>query len=110
MAHDALAAHARDEIGISEAQPARPLLAACSSASAFTVGAALPLLVATFYAGVYQIAVVAVASLASLAILGSVAAHAGGASMAKGAARVVFWGSFAMALTAVVGRIFDVAL
>jgi VIT1/CCC1 family predicted Fe2+/Mn2+ transporter len=109
MDHDALAAHARDEIGISEVQAARPLQAAWSSAAAFTVGAALPLMVATTTPGSTQIAMVAAASLVSLALLGGVAARAGGASVAKGAIRVTFWGVLAMTLTAFVGRLFGIA-
>jgi VIT1/CCC1 family predicted Fe2+/Mn2+ transporter len=108
MDHDALAAHARDEIGISEVQAARPLQAAWSSAAAFTVGAALPLLVATTTPELNQIAMVAAASLVSLALLGGVAARAGGASVAKGAIRVTFWGVLAMTLTAMVGRLFGI--
>lgn len=108
MEHDALAAHARDEIGISEVQSARPLQAAWSSAAAFTVGAALPLAVAATNPGTRQIPVVAIASLFSLALLGAVSARAGGASMVTAAVRVTFWGVLAMALTALVGRMFGV--
>lgn len=108
MQHDALAAHARDEIGITETQAARPLQAAWSSAAAFTVGAALPLVVAATNPGSRQIVVVALASLFSLALLGAVSARAGGASMVTGAARVTFWGVLAMVLTAIVGRLFGV--
>ena len=106
MQHDALGAHARDEIGISEVQAARPLQAAWSSGAAFTVGAALPLAVAATNPGSGQIAVVASASLAFLALLGGVAARAGGAPMVRGAVRVTFWGVAAMTLTALVGRLF----
>ncbi len=108
MEHDALGAHARDEIGISEVQAARPLQAAWSSAAAFTVGAALPLAVAATNPGRGQIVVVAAASLGSLALLGGVAARAGGAPIARGAVRVTFWGVLAMTLTALVGRLFGV--
>ncbi len=108
MEHDALGAHARDEIGISEVQAARPLQAAWSSAAAFTVGAALPLAVAATNPGRGQIVVVAAASLLSLALLGGVAARAGGAPIARGAVRVTFWGVLAMTLTALVGRLFGV--
>ncbi len=108
MEHDALGAHARDEIGISEVQAARPLQAAWSSAAAFTVGAALPLAVAATNPGPNQMAVVAAASLGSLALLGGVAARAGGAPIARGAVRVTFWGVLAMTLTALVGRLFGV--
>ena len=108
MAHDALGAHARDEIGIAESGDARPIQAALSSAGAFTVGAALPLLVAWIAPLNLLIALVAVFSLFFLAFLGSIAARAGGASLMIGAIRVTFWGALAMALTAAVGRIFGV--
>lgn len=108
MAHDALGAHARDEIGISEIQSARPLQAAWSSAAAFTVGAILPLSVAWILPGSQQIPLVAAASLVFLAFLGAVAARAGGAPLVRGAVRVTFWGVLAMALTAAVGRLFGV--
>ncbi|MDH3275739.1 MAG: VIT family protein [Gammaproteobacteria bacterium] len=108
MAHDALGAHARDEIGILDSGVAQPVQAAFSSAGTFIVGAALPLMVAWAIPGSRQIAVVATASLAFLAVLGSLAARAGGASIAVGAFRVTFWGALAMALTAVVGRLFGV--
>lgn len=108
MAHDALGAHARDEIGISEIQSARPFQAAWSSAAAFTVGAVLPLSVAWVSPGSPQIPVVALASLIFLAFLGAVAARAGGAPLIRGAMRVTFWGVLAMSLTAAVGRLFGV--
>jgi VIT1/CCC1 family predicted Fe2+/Mn2+ transporter len=108
MAHDALDAHARDEIGITETQAARPLQAAGSSAAAFTIGAALPLLAAWLVEGSRQIAVVGVASLLLLAFLGSIAARAGGAPIVTGAGRVTFWGLLAMLATAAVGRLFGV--
>jgi len=108
MEHDALGAHARDEIGISESATARPVQAALSSAAAFTIGAALPLLVAWVTPLDWLISLVVVFSLVSLAVLGSVAARAGGASMRIGAVRVTFWGALAMALTAGVGRVFGV--
>jgi len=108
MAHDALGAHARDDIGISESASAQPIQAAFSSAGAFTVGAALPLVVAWLVPGKQLIPVVAAFSLLFLAVLGVTAASAGGASMTVGAIRVTFWGALAMALTAVVGRIFGV--
>jgi VIT1/CCC1 family predicted Fe2+/Mn2+ transporter len=110
MAHDALGAHARDEIGITESQTARPLQAAWSSATAFTVGAALPLAAAWLTTGGYQILVIAIASLIFLAILGGVAARAGGASVLVGTIRVTFWGALAMLITAAVGRIFGVGI
>ena len=108
MAHDALGAHARDEIGISESVSAQPVQAAFSSAGTFTVGAALPLVVAWVVPGSQLIPVVAVFSLVFLALLGGIAARAGGASITVGAIRVTFWGALAMALTAGVGRIFGV--
>lgn len=108
MAHDALGAHARDELGIFESVRARPIQAAFSSAGTFTLGAALPLLAAWAVSSSLVIPVVAVLSLVLLAALGGIAAHAGGASMAVGAFRVTFWGTLAMGLTALVGRMFDV--
>jgi len=108
MAHDALGAHSRDEIGISESSSAQPVLAAFSSAGTFTVGAALPLLVAWIIPLTQLLLVVAVSSLVFLAILGGLAAKAGGASTAIGAFRVTFWGALAMALTAGVGTLFGV--
>jgi len=109
MEHDALGAHARDEIGISVTQSPQPFQAAWSSATAFSVGAALPLVVAWLVVGAIQIPAVATASLAFLASLGALAAHAGGASMLTGASRVTFWGATAMLVTAAVGRLFEVA-
>ena len=108
MAHDALGAHARDEIGISDNVSARPTQAAFSSAGTFTVGAALPLLVAWALPGPWLIAAVAVSSLIFLALLGGIAARTGGAAITVGAVRVAFWGALAMALTAGVGRLFGV--
>ena len=108
MTHDALGAHARDEIGISESASARPVQAAIYSAGTFTVGAALPLIVAWVTPVNYLISAVAVLSLVFLALLGGIAAYAGGASITVGAIRVAFWGALAMGLTAVVGRIFGV--
>ncbi|MCF7849077.1 MAG: VIT family protein [Kiritimatiellales bacterium] len=110
MAHDALGAHARDEIGISESASARPVQAAFSSAGTFTVGAALPLLMAWVVPGTQLIACVAISSLLFLALLGGLAARIGGAPIVKGTIRVAFWGALAMGLTAVVGRIFGVAV
>lgn len=106
MAHDALGAHARDEIGISESGNARPVQAAFYSAATFTVGATLPLVVAWAVPGNLLIPFVAVFSLIFLALLGGIAARAGGALITVGAIRVTFWGALAMALTAGVGRIF----
>jgi len=108
MAHDALGAHARDEIGISETVSAQPIQAAFSSAGTFTVGAALPLIVAWVVPETQIIAVVALSSLVFLAFLGGLAARAGGAAILVGAFRVTFWGALAMALTAGVGRLFGV--
>ena len=108
MAHDALGAHARDEIGISEIVSAQPIQAAFSSAGTFVVGAALPLIVAWTISGPQQIPAVAASSLVFLALLGGIAARAGGAPIITGAVRVTFWGALAMALTAAVGRLFGV--
>jgi VIT1/CCC1 family predicted Fe2+/Mn2+ transporter len=105
MARDALGAHARDEIGISETQSARPLQAAAASGASFTVGAILPLAAAVFVTGQELIPVVAGTSLVFLAALGALAARAGGASLIKGAARVLFWGALAMGVTAGVGTL-----
>ena len=110
MAHDALGAHARDEIGITDTQAARPLQAALSSAAAFTVGAALPLAAAWLITGRHQIPVIAIASLLFLALLGGIAARAGGAPIWVGTVRVTFWGALAMLLTATVGRMFGVGV
>lgn len=110
MAHDALGAHARDEIGITDTQAAKPFQAAWSSASAFTLGAALPLMAAWLISGGHQILVVGIASLLFLAILGSIAARAGGAPVLIGAIRVTFWGALAMLMTATVGRLFGVGI
>lgn len=110
MEHDALSAHARDEIGITETGRARPLQAAWSSAATFTAGAALPLGVAWLSPGTQLIPAVAGLSLVFLGTLGGVAARTGGASPLRGAIRVTFWGALAMALTAAVGRLFGVAV
>ena len=109
MAHDALAAHARDELGISAALAARPIQAALSSAASFAVGAALPLLAVILSPQTVEIPVVAISSLLFLAILGAWAAAAGGASMVKGAVRVTFWGALAMGITAAAGLLFGAA-
>ena len=108
MAHDALGAHARDEIGISETVTAQPIQAAFSSAGTFVVGAALPLMVAWAISGPKLMPAVAVSSLVFLALLGGIAARTGGAPIFAGAIRVTFWGALAMALTAAVGRLFGV--
>ena len=109
MAHDALGAHMRDELGISEAMTARPVQAALASAATFAVGAAMPLLVVLIAPKSATMWAVAAASLLFLMLLGSLAARAGGASVLKAAARVTFWGALAMALTAGVGALFGVA-
>lgn len=106
MAHGALAAHARDELGISDTLSARPVQAALASAGTFAVGAALPLLTVVIASGAYVLPFVAGTSLVFLAMLGGVAALAGGASATAGAVRVAFWGALAMALTAGVGAVF----
>ncbi len=108
--HDALGAHARDELGISHITTARPVQAALTSAVTFAIGAALPL-ASSVLAPAGQVAeVVAGTSLFFLAGLGVVAARAGGAPVAKAAVRVVFWGSLAMAITAFVGKVFGAAV
>lgn len=109
-AHDALAAHARDELGITEMMMARPLQAAVTSAATFACGAAIPLLVAVLLPAAQLQIAVAVISLAALIFLGGVAAKVGGANMFIGAARVGFWGAAAMALTAAAGHLFGVVL
>lgn len=106
MAHDALGAHARDELGITEAMSARPLQAAFASASSFAIGAALPLLVVLFTTERYVIPVVSGTSLLLLALLGRLAARAGGANVASGVMRITFWSTVAMAVTAGVGKVF----
>jgi VIT1/CCC1 family predicted Fe2+/Mn2+ transporter len=109
-AHDALAAHARDELGHSQALGARPVQAALASAATFSVGAAMPLLMVVLAPRAYLIPVVSGTSLVFLAMLGALAAVVGGASAAVGAARVAFWGALAMALTAGVGAVFGTAV
>lgn len=108
MAHDALGAHARDELGISTVLGARPLQAALASAATFSVGAALPLLLVLLVPPPALIGAVAGASLVFLALLGSLAAIAGGAPVLPAAARVTFWGALAMLLTAGVGAAFGI--
>lgn len=108
MVHDALGAHARDEIGISDNGRARPVTAALSSACTFAVGAALPLLACWLLPFRYISAGVALSSLLFLVLLGVVAAQAGGAPRLKGALRVTFWGALAMLLTFLVGSLFNV--
>jgi VIT1/CCC1 family predicted Fe2+/Mn2+ transporter len=109
MEHDALGAHARDELGMSEIHTARPLQAALASAATFAVGAALPLTVAVAGSTALRVPLVAGSSLFFLALLGGLGARAGGAPVAVAAARVCFWGALAMAATALVGRLFHIA-
>jgi vacuolar iron transporter family protein len=106
MAHDALGAHARDELGISKTLSARPIQAALASAGSFAVGAAMPLLVTAVAPKAALIPLVSGTSLVFLALLGGLAARAGGARVSMGAVRVTFWGALAMALTAGVGALF----
>jgi VIT1/CCC1 family predicted Fe2+/Mn2+ transporter len=106
MTRDALGAHARDELGISDISVARPVQAALASAGSFGVGAAMPLLVTVFAPESSLIALVAGTSLLFLTLLGALAARAGGAGVIAGAMRVAFWGALAMAVTAGVGALF----
>jgi VIT1/CCC1 family predicted Fe2+/Mn2+ transporter len=106
MAKDALGAHARDELGISETSTARPVQAALASAATFSVGAAAPLLLVLGSPSKVLIPVVSVGSLLFLALLGAIGAKAGGAGLLKPTVRVTFWGAFAMGLTAGIGAIF----
>ncbi len=108
MARDALGAHARDELGISETLSARPLQAAFASAGSFAVGGAMPLLVTAITPEAGLMPLVSGTSLVFLALLGGLAAHAGGARIAQGAMRVTFWGALAMGLTAGVGALFGI--
>jgi VIT1/CCC1 family predicted Fe2+/Mn2+ transporter len=106
IVHDALGAHARDELGISETFRARPIQAALASAASFAVGATMPLLVTAAAPGAVLIPLVAGTSLMFLALLGGLAARVGGAGVAIGAIRVTFWGALAMAVTAGIGWLF----
>jgi VIT1/CCC1 family predicted Fe2+/Mn2+ transporter len=106
MAHDALGAHARDELGITEAAKARPIQAALASAASFASGAALPTIVTALAPTRSLIALVCATSLVFLAVLGAVAARAGGARIGVGAMRVTFWGALAMGITAGIGALF----
>jgi vacuolar iron transporter family protein len=110
MAHDALGAHARDELGISETLRARPIQAALTSAASFSIGAAMPLFVTAIVPQASIIGFVAATSLVCLAGLGALAARTGGARVATGAIRVAFWGALAMAVTAGVGTLFGAIL
>ena len=105
-AHDALEAHARDELGLTAMHAARPVQAAMASAATFAVGAALPLAVAAIVPVGWVLPAVSVSSLAFLTLLGSLAAGAGGSSRFRGAVRVTFWGALAMLVTALIGRAF----
>jgi VIT1/CCC1 family predicted Fe2+/Mn2+ transporter len=107
--HDAIGAHARDELGISETLAARPVQAALASAATFAVGAALPLLVVLLCPAPALMWAVSGSALFFLALLGSLAARAGGADVTKAAVRVTFWGTLAMAATAGIGALFGVA-
>ena len=109
MAHDALGAHARDELGITDTSTPRPLQAALASGASFAVGALLPLLVVIVSSTQLLIPVIATTSLIFLASLGALAAGAGGAPLAIGAWRVTFWGALAMAITAGIGALFGTA-
>jgi VIT1/CCC1 family predicted Fe2+/Mn2+ transporter len=109
MAKDPLAAHARDELGISEISTARPVQAAVTSALTFSAGAALPLLTALVSPRAAMPWTVSGASIVALAVLGALGARTGGASIWKAVARVTFWGALAMAATAGVGALFGVA-
>lgn len=106
MAKDALGAHARDELGISEITTARPVQAALTSAVTFSVGAAMPLLMVVVSPAGVLVPVVSAASLAFLAVLGAIGAKAGGANILRATVRVTFWGALAMAITAGIGKIF----
>jgi VIT1/CCC1 family predicted Fe2+/Mn2+ transporter len=110
MAKDALAAHVRDELGLSDELAARPVQAALASAATFAVGAGLPVLTAVFAPTGSLVVTVSLVSLLCLAALGALAARAGGARAALGAGRVVFWGTLAMAATAGIGKLFGTTL
>jgi VIT1/CCC1 family predicted Fe2+/Mn2+ transporter len=110
MAKDAMAAHARDELGISEITTARPLQAALTSAATFSVGAAMPLLMVVVSPATMLVPIVSAASLVFLALLGAIGARAGGANVLRATVRVTFWGAMAMALTAGIGAIVGTAV
>lgn len=107
-AKDALAAHARDELGISETVETRPVQAALVSAGTFSAGAVLPIIVAVLAPVAHVVWIVAATSLLGLAVLGVLGASAGGAGVLRGALRVTFWGALAMAVTAAIGAVFGV--
>ncbi len=106
MAHDALGAHTRDELGISDLTAARPIQAAFASAAAFSVGGLPPLLIAIVAPAGFETVTISVASMVLLVLLGAIGAGAGGANMMKAAVRVAFWGALAMAITAGIGALF----
>jgi len=106
MVHDALGAHARDELGLSDHTAARPIQAALTSAATFSVGAVLPLAVVVVAPGSLLVALVSGASLVGLVLLGGIGARVGGAGIVKAVLRVTFWGAFAMGLTAGIGHLF----
>lgn len=106
MAKDALGAHARDELGISEITTARPIQAALASAATFSIGALMPLLMVLIAPASWLVPAVSVASLAFLALLGAIGAKAGGANVLKATIRMTFWGAMAMAITAGIGAVF----
>jgi len=110
MDHDALAAHARDELGISHVVKARPVQAALTSALTFSVGAALPLATAAALPHADVVNGVAATSLAFLAVLGALSARAGGAPLSIASLRVTFWGALAMAATAAIGKLFEIVV
>jgi VIT1/CCC1 family predicted Fe2+/Mn2+ transporter len=110
MARDALAAHAHDELGISEMTTARPIQAALTSAATFSVGAAMPLLMVLVSPASMLVLAVSVASLLFLGLLGAIGARAGGANILRATLRVTFWGAFAMALTAGIGALVGTAV
>jgi vacuolar iron transporter family protein len=105
MAKDALGAHARDELGISDISTARPVQAALTSAASFTVGATMPLVMVVVSPAGALVPLVSAASLGFLAVLGAIGAKAGGANVLRGTVRVTFWGALAMALTAGIGKL-----
>ena len=106
MAHDALGAHARDELGISDIMVARPLQAAWSSAASFSIGAALPLLTAVVSEQSFEVWAIPLISLVALGLLGAVSARTGGVKILRPTLRIVLWGTFSMGLTALIGRYF----
>ena len=110
MAKDALGAHMRDELGISEISAARPVQAALTSAATFSTGAAMPLLMVVVSPGDKLVPIVSMASLVFLALLGAIGAKTGGANVLKATARVTFWGALAMALTAGIGALVGTAV